>query len=222
MRTERWIFLDDDGVEVGRRDVATTSFDPRRRPWYGPARHSDLVQRSDLYIFASNNEPGFSLSRRFTGAMPGVLGADLAASDLSHFLSKQRVTPTSVSFIFTRSREIVAFPDKARVAALAPRNGKMMVPLPKLTHSTKPAAAGLFALTPGERRLRNPRLRRRQPDLYRTDHQLRPGTGTTVVGDRRADRRDRTADHRIAHQTLFYSIAVLVFVLPLYVTLIVA
>ena len=34
-RTERWIFLDDDGVEVGRRDVATTSFDPRQRPWYG-------------------------------------------------------------------------------------------------------------------------------------------------------------------------------------------
>ena len=61
VRTERWIFLDDDGVEVGRRDVATTSFDPRQRPWYGPARHSDLVQRSDLYIFASSKEPSFSL-----------------------------------------------------------------------------------------------------------------------------------------------------------------
>ena len=103
------------------------------------------MQRSDLYIFASNNEPGFSLNRRFTGAMPGVLGADLAASDLSRFLSKQRVTPTSVSFIFTRSGEIVAFPDKARVAALVPRNGEMMVPLPKLTELNEPAAAGLFA-----------------------------------------------------------------------------
>jgi hypothetical protein len=126
-RTERWIFLDDDGVEVGRRDVATTSFDPRQRPWYGPARHSDLVQRSDLYIFALNNEPGFSLSGSFTAAMPGVFGADLAASDLSHFLSKQRVTPSSVSFIFTRSGEIVAFPDEARVAALVPRNGDRRV-----------------------------------------------------------------------------------------------
>ena len=37
VRTERWIFLDDHGVEVGRRDVATTSFDPRQRPWPAPA-----------------------------------------------------------------------------------------------------------------------------------------------------------------------------------------
>ena len=223
VRTERWIFLDDDGVEIGRRDVATTSFDPRQRPWYGPARHSDLVQRSDLYIFASNNEPGFSLSRRFTAAMPGVLGADLAASDLSHFLSKQRVTPTSVSFIFTRSGEIVAFPDKARVAALVPRNGEMMVPLPKLTELNEPAAAGLFAA-----------------------YQASGVSGTLVYtfADRTyigriveiAARYGRDQLLAIAvpideiqrpiielrNRTLFYSIAVLVFVLPLYVTLIVA
>jgi adenylate cyclase len=222
VRTERWVFLDDDGVEVGRRDVASTSFDPRQRPWYGPARHSDLVQRSDLYIFASNNEPGFSLSRSFTAAMPGVLGADLAASDLSHFLSKQRVTPTSVSFIFTRSGEIVAFPDEARVAALVPRNGEMMVPLPKLTELNEPAAAGLFAA-----------------------YQASGVSGTLVytVADRTyigriveiAARYGRDQLLAIAvpideiqrpiielrNRTLFYSIAVLVFVLPLYVTLIV-
>jgi hypothetical protein len=198
-RTERWIFLDDDGVEVGRREVATTSFDPQQRPWYGPARSSDLAQRSDLYIFASNNEPGFSLSRRFTAAMPGVLGADLAASDLSDFLSKQRVTPTSVSFIFTRSDEIVAFPHKARVAALVPRTGEMMVPLPKLTALNEPAAAGLFAAYQAERRLRNPRLRRRRPDLYRPDHRdCSPVRARSTVGDRRADRRHRAADHRTA------------------------
>jgi hypothetical protein len=74
VRTERWIFLDDDGVEVGRRDVATTSFDPRQHPWYEPARHSDLVERSDLYIFASNNEPGFSLSRPSQRRCPASSG----------------------------------------------------------------------------------------------------------------------------------------------------
>ena len=222
-RTERWIFLDDDGVEVGRREVATTSFDPQQRPWYGPARSSDLAQRSDLYIFASNNEPGFSLSRRFTAVMSGVLGADLAASDLSDFLSKQRVTPTSVSFIFTRSGEIVAFPDKARVAALVPRTGEMMLPLPKLTELNEPAAAGLFAA-----------------------YQASGVSGTLVytVADRTyigriveiAARYGRDQLLAIAvpideiqrpiielrNRTLFYSIAVLVFVLPLYVTLVVA
>ena len=181
------------------------------------------MQRSDLYIFASNNEPGFSLSRRFTAAMPGVLGADLAASDLSHFLNKQRSTPTSVSFIFTRSGEIVAFPDKARVAALVPRSGEMMVPLPKLTELNEPAAAGLFAA-----------------------YQASGVAGTLVyaVADRTYIGRIVEIAARYGHdqllaiavpideiqrpiielrnQTLFYSIAVLVFVLPLYVTLIVA
>jgi adenylate cyclase len=222
-RTEGWIFLDDDGVEVGRRDVATTSFDPRERPWYGPARHSDLVQRSDLYIFASNNEPGFSLSRSFTAAMPGVLGADLAASDLSHFLSEQRVTPTSVSFIFTRSGEIVAFPDRARVAALVPSNGEMMVPLPKLTELNEPAAAGLFAAYQASGVSGTL--------VYTVAHRTYIGRIIEIAARYGRDQLLAIAvpiDEiegpiiELRNRTLFYSIAVLVFVLPLYVTLIVA
>jgi adenylate cyclase len=94
-RAERWRFLDDDGVQVSGRDAAPTDFDPRRRPWYGPALRSDHVELSDLYIFAMGDEPGFTLSRSFAAAMPGVFGADLAAFDLSHFLNEQRITPSS-------------------------------------------------------------------------------------------------------------------------------
>ena len=222
-RTERWIFLDDDGVEVGRRDVAPTSFDPRHRPWYEPARHSDLVQRSDLYIFASNNEPGFSLSRSFRAALPGVFGADLAASDLSDFLSKQRVTPTSISFIFTRSGEIVAFPDNARVAALVPSNGEMMVPLPKLTELNEPAAAGLFAAYQASGVSGTL--------VYTVAHRTYIGRIIEISARYGRDQLLAIAvpiDEieqpiiELRNRTLFYSIAVLVFVLPLYVTLIVA
>jgi hypothetical protein len=153
-------------MTVSRSDVAPTSFDPRQRPWYEPARHNDLVQRSDLYIFASNNEPGFSLSRRFTATMPGVLGADLAASDLSHFLSRQRVTPTSVSFVFTRSGEIVAFPDEARVAALVPRNGDRRVgePLVRTQYIEAEGSASIARMTT-TRFSGQVRQARRRPDL---------------------------------------------------------
>ena len=59
--------------------------------------------------------------------------------------------------------------------------------------------------------------------VYRPDRRdCSPIRARPVVGDRRADRRDAAADHRIAQPDVFYSIAFAVFVLPLYVTLIVA
>jgi adenylate cyclase len=111
VRVERWVFLDDDGVEIGYHDIGATDYDPRARPWYGRALHSNHVEMSDLYIFIQNNEPGITLSRSFRAAPSGVFAADLAAMDLSDFLNKQRITPGSLSFIFTRSGEIVAYPD---------------------------------------------------------------------------------------------------------------
>jgi adenylate cyclase len=70
-RSTQWIFLDEDGGLVGRRDPAPADFDPRQRPWYDLAKRSEAVERSDLYIFATSGEPGFSLSRSFKGPTPG-------------------------------------------------------------------------------------------------------------------------------------------------------
>src|SRR5215831_1413404 len=144
-RVERWVFLDDDGLEVGQRDPVPANFDPRSRPWYGPALRSDHVELSDLFVFVSNNEPGFTLSRGFRAAMPGVFGASLTATDLSEFLDRQRVTSAGLCFIFTRSGEIVAYPDPVRMAAVVPQSGDIMVALPKLSELKDPVASGLFA-----------------------------------------------------------------------------
>jgi adenylate cyclase len=222
-RTERWIFFDDDGNEVGRIDPAPSDFDPRGRPWYKPALHGNRVELSDLYIFTLNEEPGFTLSRGFQSATPGVFGADMAATDLSDFLSKQRITPTSLSFIFTRSGEIVAYPDQARVAALVPASGDIMVALPQLSQLKDPVVTGLFEAyrksgTPGN---------------FFYDVAGRSHIGRVVEIPARYGRDqllgisvplDEIVEPVIAvrNQTLFYSIAFLVLVLPLYVTLIVA
>ena len=222
-RTERWIFFDDDGNEVGRIEPEPSDFDPRGRPWYKPALHSNHVELSDLYIFVLNNEPGFTLSRSFKGAMPGVFGADMAAMDLSDFLSKQRITPTSLSFIFTRSGEIVAYPDQARLAALVPTTGDIMVALPQLSQLKDAVATGLFEAyrkdgTPGNfvydvaGRSYIGRVVE-IPARYGRDQLL----GITVPLDE-----IEAPVIAVRNQTLFYSIAFLVLVLPLYVTLIVA
>src|SRR5262249_55092254 len=121
-RVDHWVFLDNEGVEVGHTDPVPATFDPRQRPWYGPAMHSDRVELSDLYIFVMNTEPGFTLSRSFRSAVPGVFGADLAAMDLSDFLKGQRITPGSLSFIITRSGEIVDYPDQTRIAEILQHN----------------------------------------------------------------------------------------------------
>ena len=222
-RTERWIFFDDDGNEVGHIDPAPSDFDPRGRPWYGPAQRSNHVEISDLYIFVLNAEPGFSLSRAFQGATPGVFGADMAATDLSDFLSKQHITPTSLSFIFTRSGEIVAYPDQARMAALVPTSGDVMVALPQLSHLKDPVAAGLFEAYRKSGTSGN----------FVYDVAGRSHIGRVVEIPARYGRDqllgiavplDEIEEPVIAvrNQTLFYSIAFLVLVLPLYVTLIVA
>ena len=200
-----------------------TDFDPRQRPWYGLALHSNRVEPSDLYIYHLNNEPGFTLSRGFQAATSGVFGADLTETDLAEFLSKQRITAGSLCLIFTRSGELVAYPDQARMTAILQQSGEPTVALPQLTQLNDPVASGLFAAYRGSGAAgnfvydvadRNYISRVVEiPPSYSRDQLL----GIAVP----LDEIERPAI-ALRNQTLLYSIAFLVFALPLYVTLIVA
>jgi len=90
-----------------------------------------------------NHEPGFTLSRSFRATISGVFGADLTQTDLSDFLGGQRITPGSLSFIFTGG--IVAYPDHALLTALLQQSGRTVPALPQVSELQDPAAAGLFA-----------------------------------------------------------------------------
>jgi adenylate cyclase len=220
-RKTRWVFLGEDGTVVGRSDGA--AFDPRERPWYDAAKRSEVVERSDLYIFATSGEAGFTLSRSFTGPAAGVMGADLSAIDLARFLRDQHITPSSTAFIFTKTGEVIALPDTARIAKAVRSDGQMLVAPPKIGYLDDPVIAGLVA-------------------AYENGHMS--GTrfydvaGRTWVG-RVLDIPPRYGQDQllaimvpldeiekpiteIRNQTLLYSIAFLVFALPLYVTLVVA
>ncbi len=217
----RWVFLADDGEVVGRRDQAPP-YDPRQRPWYLAAKGTDVVQHSGLYIFASSGEPGFTLSRAFAGPTPGVMGADLATVDLANFLREQRITPGSTAFIFTRTSEIIALPDPAQMVKAVRDNGEIKAVPPKISDLHDPVISGLVA-------------------AYQ--HHQMAGTrvydvaGRTFIA-RIVDIPPRYGQDQllaiavpldeveqpiigIRNDTLLYSVAFLVFALPLYVTLVV-
>jgi hypothetical protein len=217
----RWVFLSKDGAVVGRRDRAPP-FDPRQRPWYQAAKSTEVVEHSDLYIFASSGEPGFTLSRSFGGPTPGVMGADLAAVDLASFLRQQRITPGSTAFIFTKAGEVVALPDQARLAKAVQAGGVVKAMLPKIADLHDPVIEGLVAA---------------YQDHPMTGTRVYDVAGRTFIG-RVADIPPRYGRGQllaiavpideveqpiaaIRNDTLLYSVAFLVFALPLYVTLVV-
>ena len=130
--------------------------------------------------------------------------------------------PGSLSFIFTRSGEIVAYQDQSRMATILPHGGPTMVPLPQLSALKDPVAAGLFAAyrensTPGSFSYLGAGRRYigrvvEIPDRYGRDQLL----GIAVPLDE-----IEQPVIELRNQTLLYSIAFLAFTLPLYVTLIV-
>jgi adenylate cyclase len=222
-RRTRWIFLDEDGAIVSRTDPAPADFDPRQRPWYDLAKHSGAVERSDLYIFATSGEPGFTLSRSFQGPTPGVMGADLAAIDLAYYLRDQRITATSTAFIFTKTGEVIALPDASRIAKAVDAEGRMLAMPPKIGYLNDPTIAGLVAAYENGR-MSGTRIYDVEGRTYIgrvLDIPPRYGRDQLLAIMVPIDEIEKPIDE-IRNQTLFYSIAFLVLVLPLYVTLVVA
>jgi adenylate cyclase len=218
-RMATWSYLSEDGAVVERRDPIPTKFDPRQRPWFDAAKRSDVVEESNLYTFASSDLPGITLSRRFDGPTPGVMGTDLAAFDLADFLLGQKITASSRAFIFTERGEVVAVPTATMVDA-GPANKR---PLSKIADLGDPVIRGLVAAYQNGRMVGT--------RIY--DVAGRPYIGRIVAIPPRYGRDQLLAImvpvdeieapiENIRNETLLYSIAFLVFALPLYVTLVVA
>jgi hypothetical protein len=217
----RWVFLAKDGAVVGRRDQAQP-FDPRQRPWYEAAKSTEVVEHSDLYIFASSGAPGFTLSRSFGGPTPGVMGADLAAADLVNFLRRQRITPGSTAFIFTTAGEVVALPDQSRLAAAVQAKDQTKAMLPKIASLHDPVIDGLVAAYQ-DHRMAGTRVFDVAGSTYIgrvVDIPPRYGRDQLLAIAVPVDEVEQPITD-IRNDTLLYSVAFLVFALPLYVTLVV-
>ena len=222
-RMASWAFRDDSGNVIGTRPPEPSSFDPRERPWYRPAKQSDVVEHSELYIFASNGQPGFTLSRGFDGPTPGVIGADLATADLVSFLREQKITPGTDVFIFTRSGELVASSNKndAPPPVKADDAGKTV--LPKIADMHDPVIGGFVAAYQNEK-MAGSRVYEAAGRTYIArvaDIPPRYGRDQLLATLVPIDEIEQPIID-VRNQTLLYSIAFLILALPLYATLIVA
>ena len=139
-----WSFLGEDGKSIDSRAAAETAYDPRQRQWYGLAHDNDEIHHTEPYLFAASQEIGVTLSRRLEGSKPGVFGADLSLREASRFLAQQKVTPSSLAFIFNEQGEVVVYPDetKLRHEVKDPRTSTI-VPT-KISDLGNPAVQALF------------------------------------------------------------------------------
>ena len=223
VRKTEWVFLAEDGSVTGHLDPVAAEFDPRLRPWYEAAKQSDMVEQSELYIFATSGEPGFTLSRGFKGEMVGAIGADLAVFDLANFLRDQHITQTSAAFIFTKTGEVIALPDAARIVKAVRSEGQMLVTPPKIGYLNDPVIAGLVAAYE-DGRMSGTRFYDVAGHAYVgrvLDIPPRYGRDQLLAIMVPVDEIEKPITD-IRNQTLLYSILFLVLALPLYVTLVVA
>jgi hypothetical protein len=222
-RKTRWVYLDEDGDVIGRADPVPAEYDPRQRPWYDAAKHSETVELSNLYMFASSGEPGFSVSRSFGKETPGVIGADLSAADLARFLRGQRITPASAAYIFTKKGEVIASSGLAPITKEKPQAGQTSVALPRVGDLGDPVITRLAA-SYGDGRMSGSRVFDVGDRAYIgrvieiPPHFGRDQLLAMIVP---IDEIEEPITE-IRNHTLLYSVAFLVFTLPLYVTLVVA
>ncbi|CCH49939.1 adenylate/guanylate cyclase domain-containing protein [Pseudodesulfovibrio piezophilus] len=110
-------FLDAGFVPVGSDCIPDIAYDPRGRPWFKAALENDIPTLSDIYVFFLSGEPGITVSHRFDSVVSGVVGVDLSLSNLSCFVKRQKVSPSSDIMIFDTEGRIYAYPDTDRLVS---------------------------------------------------------------------------------------------------------
>lgn len=88
-----------------------SGYDPRQRPWYKHAVEKKSLVWSEVYIFATDLQPGFTCAMPLydhKGTLLGVTAVDIGVIDLSYYLASMQVTPHSRLFITDATDRIVA------------------------------------------------------------------------------------------------------------------
>ena len=109
------------GDETGRFLMAPAqipevhkTFDPRVRPWYRGAIRAKDVHWTDVYLFASTQKPGMTVSVPIydkTGSVKAVCGIDIDISSFSKFLQGIKIGKHGFAYIFeNRQGRVIAHP----------------------------------------------------------------------------------------------------------------
>ncbi|MFV2071346.1 MAG: HD-GYP domain-containing protein [Thermoanaerobaculales bacterium] len=118
------LFFDEGLTLLDSRPLDTGDFDPRGREWYRSAieRHDRIT--TDFYVFFTTGEVGLSFARQLAGG-GGVVGADLALSDLSAGLaSTMALTKNSLQQFLAISTALSAERDYRRLLEMILREAR--------------------------------------------------------------------------------------------------
>ena len=168
--TDRYAFLDANETEIGTLGQAT-SYDPRPRLWYRKTVEEKSLLVTDPDVFAALGLIGFTIAAPFyaDGKIAGVAAADITLDGLSQYLSENKLSPGTVSYILddhggviANSERLKTYTSKAgrvelehitslddELPAIAyssrPRHNEMLFPF---THAGKEYVASLATLPP--------------------------------------------------------------------------
>ncbi|MBM3089896.1 HAMP domain-containing protein [Ensifer sp. T173] len=95
----RVIFLDEAGEPTSERRLPPSGYDPRTRPWYQSAVDGTAAVSNGPYEMATTGALGMTISQAHRGNPKIVIGADVVLDTITDFLSRERLTKGSVSFI---------------------------------------------------------------------------------------------------------------------------
>jgi HD-GYP domain-containing protein (c-di-GMP phosphodiesterase class II)/HAMP domain-containing protein len=147
---EEIIYLNDSLGRLERRALDWTGFDPREREWYTSAQSSDAQIVSSHYVFFTSREVGVTIARRLAGG-GGVVGADLAMSDLSAGLAEQQVTSSSRLAMLEPDGGVIALSDPWRQPSPSAQAEGDRIEMPHLSDLEDPVYAALAdRITGGE------------------------------------------------------------------------
>jgi signal transduction histidine kinase len=89
-------------------------FDPRIRPWYRGAVETEDLHWTDVYLFASTQKPGITVSVPIfaeDGRLRGVCGIDIDLSAFSRFLDGIEIGKEGFAYIFEKKQgHVIAHP----------------------------------------------------------------------------------------------------------------
>jgi adenylate cyclase len=148
-RIDHYAFLDAQGTDLGNSQRATT-YDPRARLWYRSAVQAGTTMISDPDVFATLGLIGFTVAAPFyaDGKLLGVAAADITLDGLSKYLSDDKISPGSLSYIVDHQGRVISASDLSKT--YSNEDGRLELKhitaldneLPAVAYSARPRQSG--------------------------------------------------------------------------------
>lgn len=110
-RVDSRIFLDESGKILEQRTYPASDYDPRLRPWYEAGRAAEGPASIGPYRMTTTGSLGMAIAQTHANNPAVVVGADVVIDTILDFLSSERITPDTITFIADADGRVVIHSD---------------------------------------------------------------------------------------------------------------